>query len=175
MKTKLFLLIIVVFMHLTSCSNKLHRAEAIPLKKFKEINKSAYQNSYDASRRGTLVYINYDNDKIQILAEPPADAIVSSIYELTSNLKMKDEVILEIVSKYAESITKLSATSVSNTLLRDALYRLNEMQFNSWSFEGNYKEAFFKVLDLVAKVSEIELRKIEKEIKENERQSQHSK
>jgi hypothetical protein len=164
MKTKLLLLLFAITIVLTSCNaQKLHQSDAIALRKFPDINKSAYQTTFDASKRGSILYINYDTDKIQLLAEPPADAIVSALSEFTSKLNIKDQISIEAANSYLESVTKLSTSSVSNTLMRDALYRLNEMQFNKWSLDGNYKLAFDQIIKMIEKVAELELKKEENE------------
>jgi hypothetical protein len=149
---------------LSGCkSQNLHQTDAKPLNKFTDINKSSYQTTYDASKRGSIVYINYATDGIKLLAEPPADAIVSALSEFTSKLDLKGEVTIDAANSYLESVTKLNSSSVSNTMMRDALYRLNEMQFNGWNFEGNYKDAFEKIMNLIETVAKLELQKVEKE------------
>lgn len=168
MKTKIttFIALAIVF---SSCkSQKLHTANVYPLTKFNDVQKSADITTYDASKRGSFVYVDYNENKIQLLAEPPADAIVSALSELNAKIDIKGQVSAEAASSYLESITKLSASSVSNTLLRDALYRLNEMQFNKWKFEGNYKDGFDNILKLVKDVAELELQKVKLETKEKE-------
>lgn len=169
MKTVLIVSFSIITLSLASCSaEKNHPANAKPLSMFSNEKKSAYLVDYDASRRGSIVYIDYETNKINIISEPPPDAMVSVLSELDAKVDVTGKVSAELANKYAETITQLGKRSVADNILRDALYRLNEYKLNFGSFDADSKELFNRILNVAESIANTEQAALQNDIKEKE-------
>ncbi len=83
---------------------------------------------YDATKRGSLMYID-KGGKIRVLAENPPDAAVQSITNIIASAKVDGKVDASLAYKTSKSIVELGKRTAGVNMLRDALYRLNEMYY----------------------------------------------
>lgn len=84
---------------------------------------------YDATKRGSVMYVK--DGKIRVLAENAPDAAIQSITEISTKIKgLKGDVgEAEAVLKTQRTIAELGKRTAAVNMLRDALYRLNEMYY----------------------------------------------
>lgn len=84
---------------------------------------------YDATKRGSVMYVK--DGKIRVLAENAPDAAIQSITEITTKIKgLKGDVgEVEAALKTQRAIAELGKRTAAVNMLRDALYRLNEMYY----------------------------------------------
>lgn len=162
------ILILLLALQLTGCNTrKNHGTRATPLVMFKDLKKSAYTLDYDASRRGSIVYIDYESGKVNIISEPPPDAIVSAVSELASSFKYKEDVDASFTQKLTETISDLSKKTNSDNILRDALYRINEYKLNFETFDKESVQLYMEALSVAREIATTEGKKIENQIIEN--------
>lgn len=83
---------------------------------------------YGATKRGSLMYID-KGGKIRVLAENPPDAAVQSITNIIASAKVDGKVDASLAYKTSKSIAELGKRTAGVNMLRDALYRLNEMYY----------------------------------------------
>lgn len=153
---------------LVSCSGKKnHSTRATPLAMFASQQKSAYLVDYDASRRGSIVYIDYEKGTLNIISEPPPDAMVSALTELVGSLKFKEDVDASMSQKLTETITDLSKKSNSDNILRDALYRINEYKLNFGKFDAESVQLYMEALSVAKEIASKEGKVLENQIIEN--------
>jgi hypothetical protein len=152
MKTLFKILIIgAVTWFLPGC--RLHKV------KMKEIGKATdkqnYHFNYDPSRRGSLLLYDAAGN-YKILSEVQPDAIVSQVTDIASKLTAKikgQDISGENATKIAESVSELGKRSIAGGILRDALYRLQEMSISTTSITVDQKELFNKVLAVAEKIA----------------------
>ena len=84
---------------------------------------------YDATQRSSMLYVDA-NQRVRVLAENPPDAAIQSIIGITAKVKGIDG-IGEVEAAYnaQKSIAELGKRTAGVNMLRDALYRLNEMYY----------------------------------------------
>lgn len=97
---------------------------------------------YDATKRGSLIYID-KNGRIRVLAENPPDAAIQSITNITASANVSGKVDASLVYKTSKSIAELGKRTASVNMLRDALYRLNEMYYATRDEKENYIKFFY--------------------------------
>ncbi len=85
---------------------------------------------YDATRRGSMLYVD-KNQRVRMLSENPPDAAIQSITEISAKIKgLKGDVgEVEAAFKAQKSIAELGKRTAAVNMLRDALYRLNELYY----------------------------------------------
>ncbi|WP_420399638.1 hypothetical protein [Flagellimonas sp.] len=86
---------------------------------------------YDATKRGSMIYVD-GNGNVRILAENPPDAAIQSITEISAKVGSVEGVEnIEAALKTQRSIAELGKRTAAVNMMRDALYRLNEMYYSS--------------------------------------------
>lgn len=94
-----------------------------------KIQPSLFWAHYDANQRGSMLYVDA-NQKVRVLAENPPDAAIQSIVGITAKVKGIDGVgEVEAAFNSQRSIAELGKRTATVNMLRDALYRLNEMYY----------------------------------------------
>ncbi|MBL7880137.1 hypothetical protein [uncultured Chryseobacterium sp.] len=103
---------------------------------------------YDASRRGSMLYID-KNQRVRMLSENPPDVAIQSITEISAKVKgLKGDVgEAEAAFKAQKSIAELGKRTAAVNMLRDALYRLNELYYAT----ADEKKEILEVLQSFAK------------------------
>lgn len=86
--------------------------------------------NYDATRRGGLMYVSNEGT-VRVLAENSPDAAIESINKLSTKVKVKDVVNVDATLETQRAIAELGKRTVAVNVLRDALYRINEMYYSS--------------------------------------------
>ena len=157
MKTKIILLIQLV-MFTSIFAQKAHKVNVVHLKQYDEDkNQSIYFADYDASRRGSIIVQNHGDTKspIKILSEPPPDAIIAFTTAITNSLKVQDKVTADQSLKFTQTISELTKRNTTIVVLRDALYRLNEFNFNNPGLltKEDYLAKFDKILKLAETIA----------------------
>ncbi len=138
MKTK-FYFSILILISLSSCSifkdasfqnNKaIGKAGIVRIPQFTKSSKGTFMWShYDATKRGSLMYID-KNERIRVLAENPPDAAIQSITNITASADIDGKVDAKLAMETSKSIAELGKRTAAVNMLRDALYRLNEMYY----------------------------------------------
>jgi hypothetical protein len=165
MKNLLFLIIAVL---VTSCNVKNlisengYKAKGITLKGDKRIT-----------------FIKYDATlkKSYTLSEPPPDAILEKATNLANSLSLKNETSKTDLSteqkvELANKVISLGERTVAVNILRDALFRLSEMNLNNNNekLEEGYKSLFDSILSAskeiaLADKAKAEAQKVEAEVK----------
>lgn len=119
----------------------------------------AYHFNYDATRRGS--FVSYDSvGRVRVLSEVPPDAVVSTITDLTNKLSAKingQDFSAEQVTRISESISELGKRTVAVSILRDALYRLEEMTFAGSPMDTANKQLFLRVLAVTSEIAQAEI------------------
>lgn len=146
MKTKL--LYLFIFLSFTSCSlfkdasfgnNKAKgKAGIVRIPQFVDKNEKGIGKDkgtfmwshYDATKRGSLMFID-KNENIRVLAENPPDAAIQSITSITTSSNVDGKVDASLAFETSKSIAELGKRTAGVNMLRDALYRLNEMYYAS--------------------------------------------
>ncbi len=126
MKTKMiyFILLLPLFF-LSSCSHRMLMKKLVETEKLE-----AKISSVDASKRNAYFIYDKVNNRIITLSEPPPDAIIQQATDLVNKLKLDPKVDTEQSVKLTESVIQLGQRTVAVNVLRDALFRLNEMNIN---------------------------------------------
>ncbi|PQJ77938.1 hypothetical protein [Polaribacter porphyrae] len=155
-------LIIGVLILVSSCVSRKARVHNLP--RFED-GSGRYFITFDATRRGSLVTVD-KSGKLRVLSEVAPDAAVTSVINLTSKLNVKDKFEAEQVTKITESLTQLGKRTASVNILRDALYRLEELHISGEKIDStDIRYLLFK--EILATVKEIQLsEKIEKEVEQ---------
>ncbi|MCT3732724.1 hypothetical protein HZQ80_00840 [Elizabethkingia anophelis] len=147
MKTKLLVLGLLVWVAVVWGQNKKASIEQLNLftktdKIRKEINgvkikrdstfiqPTLFWAQYDATRRGSMLYVD-KNQRIRMLSENPPDAALQTITEITAKVKgLKGDVgEAEAAFNAQKTIAELGKRTAAVNMLRDALYRLNELYY----------------------------------------------
>lgn len=83
---------------------------------------------YDATKRGSMMYLD-PQGRVRVLAENPPDAAIQSITSITANANIDGKVDASLAFNTAQSIAELGKRTAGVNMLRDALYRLNELYY----------------------------------------------
>lgn len=146
MKKKVLGLLLILT--LASCKHRMVLREIIDTPELK-----AKVSNNDALRRNS--YFIVQNGRAITLSEPPPDAAISQITEITNKLKLTDKVDTEQSVKLTEALTSLGQRTVAVNILRDALFRLNEHNVNSSKPMDNMTyELFNKILNVSSDIAE---------------------
>lgn len=124
---------------------------------------------FDASKRASITFID-SLGHIKVLAENSPDAAFSKTIELLSkaSAKVKDNVDVSAENQYklVTEVAQLSKRNSTVNVLRDAMYRLSEAQFNgSIKDSGFYSVLFEKVLQTSVKIAQYEYEEQEQKTK----------
>lgn len=125
-------------------------------------------------------YFIYDKDsnRTYTLSEPPPDAILEKTINVMNDIKYKDQVSTTQKLELANKAIQLGERTVAVNILRDALFRLSEMNINNRNkpLEASYKTLFdsilaasksvalSQVLQAQVDIAQAETKKIEAEI-----------
>ncbi|MGG8495805.1 hypothetical protein ACQY1Q_05275 [Tenacibaculum sp. TC6] len=101
---------------------------------------------YDATKRGSLMYLDKKGN-IRVLAENPPDAAIQSITNITAKTKINDKVDAELALSASKSIAELGKRTAAVNMLRDALYRLNEMYYATKEARDENREIIKKAIE----------------------------
>lgn len=164
MRTKITLLLLLAQFSFIY-AQKSHKVNVIRLDKpYEDINQSIYFADYDASRRGSLIIHNSKdiNNPVRILSEPPPDAIVAFTTAINNRLDVEGKLNTSQSVSFTQAISELTKRNTTIVVLRDALYRLNEFNFNNPNALTNeqYIKQFDKILDLAERITENEKREL---------------
>jgi outer membrane protein assembly factor BamE (lipoprotein component of BamABCDE complex) len=95
-------------------------------------------------------YFIYDKDsnRTYTLSEPPPDAILEKTINVMNDIKYKDQVSTTQKLDLANKAIQLGERTVAVNILRDALFRLSEMNINNRNkpLEPTYKTLFDSIL-----------------------------
>lgn len=160
---KIFLIPILLFLYaIGNCQS--HRVKATPLKRFKD-GKTAYFIDYDATRRGSVLEIDYGTGDIKFISEPPPDVALTLTKELSAKANIAEKVNAELQYKTIQSIAQLGQRTAAVNILRDAMYKLSELKLNHKTIDDTTYKLFDKILQTA-----LEFSRVEKEIQENEKE-----
>lgn len=95
---------------------------------------------YDATKRGSVMYVK--DGKIRVLAENSPDAAIQSITAITAKANIKGQVDAEFALNTQRTIAQLGKRTAAVNMLRDALYRLNELYYASIDQEDDINSLF---------------------------------
>lgn len=124
---------------------------------------TSYIVPLDATLRQNIVWTD-GLGKIHMLSEVAPDAIVTATVDLTSKLTAKlksgDEITGEQLTKITESVNELGKRTMSVTILRDALYRLEEYNLNNdkTPMDTLTLKLFEKILDNAKEIALAEIK-----------------
>ena len=122
----------------------------------------AYVVAFDATSRASVIHLYNDEkngEQIRVISEVPPDAIVSSTIELLAKISSQqgaETISAEGQVKIAEAVSQLGKRTAAVNILRDALYRLQEMRGNQAITENDAK-LFKIVLDSAVQIAKAEL------------------
>lgn len=171
MKTLRLILSFLIFVIAISCSSvKEHAMNVTHLEQVTTDSKHGiYYADFDATKRGAIILHdkNADANAIRILAEPPPDAALAFAKSFAGNLAY-EKIDVGMASALSETLEKLTNKTTSINFLRDALYRLNEYDFNRGLNKDDYKSMFDNVLSASKKIAEAELEKAKLETAKEE-------
>jgi len=108
-----------------------------------KLDNGAMWFDYDASRRGALM-IPADS-KARVLSEPSPDVAISVVSEFVTKASYKD-ISGEASAKVTESIAELGKRTQTIMFLREALYRLDELQTTTTLDKDEVKSLYTLVL-----------------------------
>lgn len=89
---------------------------------------------YDASKRSSVMYLS-ENGELRVLAENSPDVAYQTILDINAKVKVTDEVDAEAALKTQRSVAQLGKRTAAVNMLRDALYRINEMYYASQDYK----------------------------------------
>lgn len=158
MKTPIFLL--GIFLLIISCNS------AAKISLLKDNNDAVFANhvSYDASRRGSLIFKN-EKDKIVVISEPPPDVATKLATDLGAKVNVQDAVETEAYLSTSKAIAELGKRTAAVNMLRDALYKMSEMNL-SGTLDSTAERLFAKILTSVESMHKVEMEQAIKETQE---------
>lgn len=124
--------------------------------------------SYDASKRGSLIFKDEKTGNIILISEPPPDVATKLATELKANANINDKASAELYLNTTKTIAELGKRTASVNILRDALYKLSEMKMKDGNLDNNTLTLFDKILTITENISKTELQNAEKETKDAE-------
>jgi hypothetical protein len=109
---------------------------------------------YDASRRGTLIIP--EDSKSRILSEPSPDVAIGVVSEFVGKASYKG-ISGEASAKVTESIAELGKRTQTIMFLREALFRLNEMQTANKIDPAEVTKLYTKVIDVAVELAKVDV------------------
>lgn len=131
MKTKILLLFILwASVVLGQRKASIEQLQLFKNKDTSIIEPTLFWAQYDATRRGSMLYVD-KNQRIRMLSENPPDAAMETIMGITAKVKGLQGDIGEAEAAFnaQKSIADLAKRTAAVNMLRDALYRLNELYY----------------------------------------------
>ncbi len=117
----------------------------------KSLGDGSYLAKYDAEKRGALIYKD-NNGKVHTVSEVQPDVAISSILELSSNIRKGEEFTAEQTVNITRTVAQLGERTEAVNILRDALHRLSEIRNNSDSIDKETKDIFENILSTVKEI-----------------------
>ena len=156
---KIFYLIVVFTLYSCGSSSKLSQ--------LKDDNGKikAHHVSYDASKRGSLIYEK--DGKLAVISEPPPDVATKLATDLGAKVKASSEVDISAYMSTSKAIAELGKRTASVNMLRDALYKLSEMSMSN-NINDNTVKLFDKILTAIENMHKVEMEQSRAEAKEAE-------
>ena len=119
-------------------------------------------------------YFIYDNttNKTYTLSEPPPDAILERATKIANEVAVKNPTSSEVTAKQqvelANKVIELGERTVAVNILRDALFRLSEMNINNrnQALGNDYKVLFDSILSVTKQIALADLKKQEAKLQE---------
>lgn len=149
MKTKI--LSLVVLWTIISCSS------ASKISELKDNSGTVFANhiSYDASRRGSLIYKDAKNNLV-VISEPPPDVATKLATDLGAKVNVNGAVETEAYLSTSKAIAELGKRTAAVNMLRDALYKMSEMSL-SQTLDSTTVKLFNKILTSVENMHKAEM------------------
>mgnify|MGYP000901194857 CR=1 FL=1 len=109
---------------------------------------SAKSLKLKSDKRVSYFIYDKDSNRTYSLSEPPPDAILEKTVSVVNNVKVKDQVDVSQKMDLASKVIQLGERTVAVNILRDALFRLSEMNINNRNkpLEPGYKSLFDSIL-----------------------------
>lgn len=117
-------------------------------------------------KRGALIYKD-KTGKVFTVSEVQPDVAISSILELSSNLKQGEEFTAEQTVNITRTVAQLGERTEAVNILRDALHRLSEIRNNSGNIDKETKEIFESILSTVKEIIATDKIKAETELNQS--------
>lgn len=136
---------------LSSCSSTSKLSEI----KDKDGKVTAHHVSYDASRRGSIIFKGKDNNTI-MLSEPPPDIATKLATDLGAKVNVTNQVDASLYMSTAKEIASLGKRTASVNMLRDALYKLSEMRM-AGNIDIDTKDLFCEILGAIKEMHALEM------------------
>lgn len=116
---------------------------------------TAYHVSYDASRRGSIIFEGKDNN-MMMLSEPPPDIATKLATDLGANVKITNEIDASLYMSTTKAIAELGKKTASVNMLRDALYKMSEMSMSK-TLDSNSVSLFKEILKSIESMHKLEM------------------
>ena len=111
---------------------------------------------YDATRRGAYL-VTSQNPNMRVLAEQSPDAALGVVAEFVAKGSYQG-ISADASAKVTETISELGKRTQTVMVLREALYRLNELGINNAQMTPtDIKELYKKILETTVKIAEADL------------------
>lgn len=110
---------------------------------------------FDASRRGG--FLVGSNGNFQLVLEPAPDVAVASVVEFITKAKVKEALDAEQTTRVTESLTELGKRTSSVMLLRESLFRLNQLSAAGKINESALTNLFFKIVSEAGQIAKAEI------------------
>jgi hypothetical protein len=136
---------------LSSCSSSSKLSEI----KDKDGKVIAHHVSYDASRRGSLIFKNEKGDQI-MLSEPPPDVATKLATDLGAKVNVTNQVEASLYMSTSKAIAELGKRTASVNMLRDALYKMSEMSMSK-TLDSNSIGLFEKIIVSIESMHKAEM------------------
>ena len=143
---------LIIAYFISSC-NSMSKVSRI---KDKDGNINGHHISYDASRRGSLIYKGEGN-KMIMLSEPPPDVATKLATDLGAKVKINDQVDASLYMSTTKSIAELGKRTASVNMLRDALYKLSEMRMSNPIIDSTTSSLFKDILKAIENMHKAEM------------------
>jgi len=110
---------------------------------------------YDATRRGTLVFQGEAANSTRVLSEPSPDTAMGVVSEFVAKASYQG-IEGNASAKVTESIAELGKRTQTIMFLREALFRLNEMQFRNELTNAEIQLLYTKVIDTALELAKVD-------------------
>lgn len=164
MKTIQLIALALFSITLSNCTNKMTKSSG--LKPEKLTPNSHYIVPLDATLRSNLIWTD-STGQFHVLSEVSPDAAVTNVTNLTSKLTASlsggEKLSAEQVTQISQNLTQLGQRTVAVSILRDALYRLEEFNINAGGkpMDSLTYSLFMHILDNANQIAQAELKKEE--------------
>jgi len=122
----------------------------------RDVSHGVHWMDYDATRRGAYVLTD-SNANVRILAEQSPDAALGVVAEFVGKGSYSG-ISAEASAKVTETIAELGKRTQTVMVLREALYRLNELGLNNTQLStADIKELYEKILATATDIAKADL------------------